>query len=142
MNKTILVFLVLLPLTAFAYDSKSTLTVKMEGFSSDNGYVNLALFKTEDGFPEDKQKACKNAKGNIKSGKSEVVFTDIPYGEYAISIYHDENANGKLDKNFMGVPKEGHGASNNPKSFGPPKFEEAKFKLDSEKGDISISIKY
>ena len=44
---------------------------------------------------------------------------------------HDENRNGKLDTNFLGIPKEGVGASNNPKSrFGPPSFEESMFVLD------------
>ena len=40
-------------------------------------------------------------------------FNDIPPGTYAIAVFHDENANGKLDKNFLGIPCEGYGASNN-----------------------------
>jgi len=67
------------------------------------------------------------------------MFTNLPAGIYAISVFHDENMNQKLDKNFVGVPKEGYGASNNPKKkMGPPTFEEANFQLN---GAQSLEIK-
>jgi uncharacterized protein (DUF2141 family) len=56
---------------------------------------------------------------------------------------HDENMNGKLDKNFVGAPKEGYGASNNPKKrMGPPKFDEAKFSLNKPEQTIEIKLMY
>jgi uncharacterized protein (DUF2141 family) len=62
----------------------------------------------------------------------------IPQGTYAIACYHDENNNGKLDTKFMGIPKEGTGASNDARgTMGPPKFKDAKFQLVS---DTSVRI--
>ena len=59
-----------------------------------------------------------------------VTFEDLPYGTYAITILHDENGNLKVDANFLGIPKEGYGFSNNARNlFRAPKFEEAKFEL-------------
>ena len=49
-------------------------------------------------------------------------------------MFHDENANGKIDRNFVGIPKEGYGTSNDAKGFmGPPKYEDAKFELTADK---------
>jgi uncharacterized protein (DUF2141 family) len=71
------------------------------------------------------------------------VFTDLPAGVYAVSVFHDENMNQKLDKNFVGVPKEGYGASNNPKKkMGPPSFEEAKFQLSGTEQSLEIKLMY
>jgi len=67
-------------------------------------------------------------------------FKDVPIGTYAIAIIHDTNSNGKLDKNFLGIPKEGYAFSNN--VFGvlglPPSFKDASFKLT---GNETIKIK-
>jgi uncharacterized protein (DUF2141 family) len=71
------------------------------------------------------------------------VFTDLPAGVYAVSVFHDENMNQKLDKNFVGVPKEGYGASNDPKKkMGPPSFEETKFQLSGTEQSLEIKLMY
>ena len=65
-------------------------------------------------------------------------FTNIQNGKYAISVYHDENNNKKLDKNFIGLPKEDYGFSNNPSSsLGAPKLEEKIFEVSE---DVSLTI--
>ena len=82
----------------------------------------------------------KDAIGEIDEEKSTITFTDIPEGTYAISFIHDENDNGKMDTNFMGIPKEDYGCSNNAKGFmGPPKWKDAKFELKSDK-TIDITL--
>lgn len=66
--------------------------------------------------------------GKISNGRYTVTFKAVHDGTYAISSFNDENGNGKLDTNFLGIPKEGTGASNNaPANFGPPKWADAKF---------------
>jgi uncharacterized protein (DUF2141 family) len=76
-----------------------------------------------------------------KKGEVEVVFENLPAGDYAISILHDVNKDGKMNTNFMGIPKEGYGFSNNVMgTMGPPSFEKAKFKLSSEK--VVIRMRY
>jgi uncharacterized protein (DUF2141 family) len=74
----------------------------------------------------------------IVQGVAVFTFKGVAPGTYAVAVYHDENGNGKIDSNFMGIPKEKTGASNNAKGkMGPPKFQEAKFVVS---GDLAISI--
>lgn len=63
----------------------------------------------------------------IKDGKAEVTFKNVPAGEYAISIYHDKNDNNTMDFAANGMPLEDYGTSNNDMSFGPPNWTASKF---------------
>ena len=77
-----------------------------------------------------------------QTGELKVVIKDLPFGIYAISIYHDENSNENLDANFFRIPKEPYGFSNNARgSFGPPKFEAAKFEFNSNVKSHHIKLK-
>ena len=67
-----------------------------------------------------------------------IKFENIPDGKYAISLFQDENNNHKLDKNFFGVPKEGYGFSNNPKTLTEPTFNDAEFEV---KGNTQLHVK-
>lgn len=70
-------------------------------------------------------------------------FSDLPFGEYAVAVMHDMNDNNKMDFHFYGAPKEGYGASNDASgTFGPPSFEEARFKLENFSKTIVIKLKY
>ena len=107
------------------------LEVEIVGFSNDKGNAMIGLYNTKDTFLK---KGIKSSKTIVKNKKTYAIFKDVPKGEYAVSMFHDENANGKLDSNFMGIPKEDYGTSNNAKGFmGPPKYEDAKFVLSSDK---------
>ena len=131
-----------IPFFVSAADSKGNLSIQITGFSSDEGEVLVTLFTSKDGFPTEADKAHKKLTGHIKNGKSHVVINDISYGEYAVAVLHDENKNGKMDRSIFGMPKEGNGASNNPESSGPPKFEDAKFSFNSNISSIDINLKY
>ena len=77
-----------------------------------------------------------------RPGEVQLVFEDLPAGDYAVSVMHDANKNGELDKTAIGIPKEGFGFSNNVLGrFGPPKFKEAKFTMPLEK-TLVITLKY
>ena len=103
---------------------------------SDKGNLFVALYNTENTFLK---KPFKGEIVVIKNKKSIVIFKNLPKGVYAISSFHDENDNKKMDTNFFRIPKEPLGISNNVKGFmGPPKYKDAKFNLDSNK---TISIK-
>jgi uncharacterized protein (DUF2141 family) len=113
--------------TALAQD-KSRLTVDLVGFHSDKGKVACELFSSADGYPTQPEKAVKKMVADISGGKATCAFDDLPDGEYAVAAFHDENGNGKLDANFLGIPKEGVGASNDAKGhFGPPRYADAHF---------------
>ena len=124
-----------------AQSAMGTLTVHVTGARNIKGQIRAALFKAAEGFPGDASKAVQKQAADIdpQTSSARIVFTGLPAGVYAVSVFHDENMNQKLDKNFMGIPKEGYGASNNPKKqMGPPRFDEAKFQLN---GDQSLEIK-
>jgi len=71
------------------------------------------------------------------------MFADVAPGEYAVSVFHDENSNGKLDRNFMGMPKEGVGASDDAVGhFGPPKYDDARFSYKGGRSVMAIHVKY
>lgn len=101
------------------------LTVSVTGVKNNTGIVKVGLYNSDGTFLKTTYKSLSS---EIKNNEAVVTFTDLPAGEYAISTYHDENNNGKLDKNAMGIPSEDYAASNNAKGFmGPPSYKDAKF---------------
>lgn len=123
----------------------ATLTVHVTGARNAKGQIRVALFQGAKGFPGDASQAVQTRAADIdpQSLSAQIVFTGLREGVYAVSIFHDENMNQKLDKNFVGVPKEGYGASNNPrKKMGPPDFEETKFQLNGQMQSLEIKLMY
>ena len=111
----------------FAADDGS-ITATVEGLRNSRGKALFHLFSEGKAFPGKPSKAVRRGRGTIESGRASVRWEDVPAGVYAISVVHDENGNGKLDTNLIGMPKEGVGASNDAKSkTGPPKWAQAKF---------------
>src|SRR4029079_4250555 len=79
----------------------------------------------------------------IQKTEARCDFEDIPAGTYAIAAIHDENRNGKLDMNWLGVPKEGYGFSNDAKSVvSAPSFSAASFPYDGRDLDLTLSLHY
>lgn len=126
-------------------NATSKLTVGVTGARDATGTIVIALYQDADGFPENHSKVYRVRKAaiNPQTLSAQAVFDDIPRGTYAAVVFHDENMNGVLDKNFVGVSKEGYGASNNPKKrMGPPTFEESKFSVDDAEHLIEIKLIY
>ena len=121
----------------------ATLTIDAAGFRNDRGRAMVAVFSQKAGFPDEDQKALRTASGAIANGKVQILVADLPPGAYAVCVYHDENANQKLDTDWLGRPKEGMGASNDAKGHrGPPKFDDAKFTLEAGGKTIAVTIAY
>jgi uncharacterized protein (DUF2141 family) len=120
----------LLLTASFAF-SQVTINVEVNGLKNNKGQVMIGIYNSDKTFLE------KTFRGNvalIKKNKATATFANMPAGEYAISVFHDENSNGKLDVNFMGIPKEEYAASNGAKGFmGPPKYVDAMFKVNENK---------
>jgi len=134
-NVVMLLSLLLLPPLSAQSLNTGTLTVRVVNASNTSGEIRVALFQNAQGFPGDASKAFRTQRAQIdqQTLSARVVFTGIPQGVYAVSAFHDENGNGKFDKNLVGIPKEAYGASNNPtKKMRPPTFDEAKFSLNFE----------
>jgi uncharacterized protein (DUF2141 family) len=133
------------PLLGVAAESRGTgtITVTMVGFRNDKGSMRISLFGSKKGFPGDHTRAVRSGSGRIQGGKASFSFADVPHGTYAIAVLHDENGNGKMDTNAIGIPKEGGGASKDAKArFGPPKYDESKFVLRDAQLGLRINIRY
>lgn len=126
------------PLTVQAID----LQVNIVGLRNAQGQVRVALFDRGDTFPEgDHPLAAARAKA--QPGTVTTSLTGLQPGTYAVSVYHDENDNGRMDKNILGVPREGYGFSNDARATGgPPSFAKAAFTLDEEHTVITITLQY
>ena len=117
--------------------------IKVTDLKSERGSILVSLFNSDEGFPSDKDAPLLTRKIEINNTTVALEFENIPFGTYAISIMHDENENEELDTNFIGIPKEGVGVSNNAmRSFGPPKFEDCKFKLNTKELALTIKMHY
>ena len=133
------------PLPGVTAESRPTATINvtMVGFRNEKGAMRISLFDSKKGYPGDHRRAVRTGSGRIQNGKAAFSFTGVPHGTYAIAVLHDENGNGKMDTNAIGIPKEGGGASNDAKArFGPPKFDEAKFVLRDAQLKLRINIRY
>ena len=141
-------FLVLLGLLgglaqAPARAQNSSLTVNVSNLQNTKGVCRYRVFRAAAGFPMDDSKAVKSVDLPVTGKTSHYVFTDLPPGTYAVSVIHDENNHHKMDTNFMGIPKEAYGTSNNVRGGvgGPPKFEPASFALRPAGTTVAIAVK-
>lgn len=136
--QTVLLYLSLL-LTGIIMNAQNTIEVSLSGMNHDNGEARVGLYNDKGQFLD---VTFKSLKSGIENGRANVKFTDIPDGTYAISCYHDEDGNGKLDMLMGMFPKEAYGCSNGAKGFfGPPKWEDAKFTVvNGETKQIEISL--
>jgi len=116
-----------------------TLTVQVEGVNSQGGNVGVLIFNSTRGWPEDVHAALKDVVVPARQGVVTVRIENLPAGTYAVAVGHDVNLNHKVDKNFLGIPKEQWGMSNNPHALvRAPSFSTAQFEL---RGDAEIRVR-
>jgi uncharacterized protein (DUF2141 family) len=143
MRVTAAAFLALLTAGGAHAQTSNTIKVVVVGMHSNDGKVYCSLYSSADGFPDVLAKAAKTATSAITNERAVCEFDAVAPGDYAVSVYQDENSNGKLDRNFVGIPKEGVGASNDAKgSFGPPKFADAHFSHKDGSQELTIHMQY
>jgi uncharacterized protein (DUF2141 family) len=108
------------------------------------GTVDCALFSSPAGFPVDVlRSATRLVAMKVPNTEARCDFEDIPPGTYALVVLHDENMNGKLDVNWLGVPKEGYGFSKDAKaSFSAPSFSDSSFEYDGQTLELTITLRY
>lgn len=137
------VLLMTMPDPTILWADKGTLEIEITAVRSAKGQVVVGIFSSSDGFPIGFDKTYKQFKQPAKSGTITLTCKDIPHGTYAITIWHDENGDDKINTNAVGFPKEGRGVSNNVKGkFGPPRYADAKFELNSPEKKLSIKMNY
>jgi len=111
------------------------------GLKNSDGQIKFDLDNSPGTFKPQKNGPAAFRKGRspITDKKVEYVFKDIPCGEYAVKLYHDENMNQDFDK-FLKIPKEEYGFSNCKGCILPPSFEKAKFLFDKEHSTVTIEL--
>ncbi len=131
MKTSFLTFLLFMNLISNAYGQQTdTLSITLDvTFTKFNkGSILIALYESEESYME---KIYKSAEVLVKDYQAQIVFKSLKKGVYAFSFFHDLNDNKELDTNFLGIPKEPYGFSNDKKGrFGPPKFNESSLEIN------------
>ncbi len=134
----------LLPLNGYGQAECSAINVKIQNIDNNTGVIACAIFETAEGFPHKFLKfASKVMITQIRGKDASFEFSDIKPGKYAIAVIHDENLNGELDTNWLGVPKEGYGFSSGAEAtLSAPSFSNAQFSYHGDDLQMSIDLNY
>lgn len=125
---------------SYQHSSIGTLTVTIDGLESDRGSVRIALSNSEENY-YDYPNPTLGVSAPIRKGIATWRFHNLPFGTYAIKAFHDENGDGELDTNFLGIPVESYGFSTNSSGlFGPPSWEAARFLFEADSLTVWISL--
>ena len=113
---------------ASAAGADASVRIEISGLRNARGDVGCLLFSSAEGYPELHARAYREKHTAIETDRASCEFKEVAPGTYAAVVFHDENLNGKMDKNFVGMPQEGYGASNNVRHrLSAPGFQEASF---------------
>jgi uncharacterized protein (DUF2141 family) len=135
-----LLFLMIIGVLQSQDKAKTMIQLEITGIKNSTGFIQVAVFNSDTDFDKD---IFIKVIAVPASSEVQVSIPNLDIGKYAIAVYHDENKNQKLDKNFVGIPKEGYGFSNNAVGkLGPPKFSETSFSLDTQLKKLSIRLNY
>ena len=119
--------------------SQYSLSVEVQGVKSSIGSIKIAIYNRSQGFLKFEE-VFKVDRIAAKEATTTFKIMDLPNGEYAVAIFHDENGNDKLDTNWLGIPKESVAFSNAKiKTFGPPSYRECAFNLNK---DLDIIMQF
>ena len=114
----------------------------MTGFQSEEGHAMVAIYLNDHGWPDGEEGLFASAVVPISGGSAVTTFEDVPAGPFAVSVYHDEDGDGKMDTNLVGIPSEDYGFSADASGvFGAPSFEEASLELAAgESMQITVRV--
>lgn len=122
--------------------SAQELRMRITGIKQGKGDILISIFSGKDGFPTDTKKSVELLRATPVGGKAELIVKTLAAGRYAVSLFQDMNGDGILNTNFLGIPKEGYGVSNNVFStFSAPSYKDASFQYP-QVNSITIVLKY
>ena len=119
------------------------LSIEVRGVRSADGRVYVAVHgpESKETFPSGD--GVDRFRESARTGVLRLVARDLPAGRYAVNAFHDENDNGELDTNLLGIPKEGYAFANDPPvTFGPPDFEAAAVTVGETSGVAVLTMSY
>jgi uncharacterized protein (DUF2141 family) len=114
------------------------LTITVNNVKTDKGQIRITLYNKAENWLK---LGHKRVLAPAAAGTVTAVFPNLPSGDYAIALYHDENNDEKMAKNLIGIPTEPVGFSNDARgTFGPPGFDAVKLNLEQDNKTIAISL--
>lgn len=124
-------------------NAQGKVAATVTGFKNDQGVCRACIFNTVQSF-NGSGAPLQCLQTSINKGVTQILFENLPKGNYAISLFHDENRNNKMDNNFMGIPKEGYGASNNKLPMASaPSFKDNQFAVNNNAVNLpNIKLRY
>lgn len=123
--------------------TKSKITLTIDGLKNKNGQICASLFASNKGFPSNGDNAIKSGCVSITEVPVVMSFDNLQPGSYAIAVLHDANNDKMANRNALGIPTEGFGFSQNPAILtGPPKFNDAAVVVAGDNTNINIKLKY
>jgi uncharacterized protein (DUF2141 family) len=123
-------------------EGATTLRVEVASFRNAKGTLNCRLFTDAASFPDGE--GVRTVRARIDGTQAACVFEGLAPGAYAVAAVHDENGNVRLDRNFLGIPSEGYGVSNNRTyAMASPKWDESRLTMEAgEALVLRIRLRY
>lgn len=116
------------------------LTVTVTDIRAVTGKLRVVLVNSEAAWKDEAAPIARQAIA-VNGAEATLRFADLEPGHYAVLVTHDENDNSKFDTNFVGMPVEGYGFSNNPQVMRRATFDEARFDLGAEGGAVIVRLR-
>ncbi|MGL5871880.1 MAG: DUF2141 domain-containing protein [Xenococcaceae cyanobacterium] len=124
-------------------NSNSIITVQIDGLKEAKGQICFSLFASSKGFPDSSGNALQAQCILVAERSPRLTIENLNVGNYALAVFHDANQDGKLNRNFLGIPSEGFGFSQNPViQTGPPKFQESAVLITGTKTNLQVQLRY
>lgn len=122
---------------AFCISQTANMTLRIEGVKESKGHMHIAIYNNAEDYSNSENYFLYESLA-VTTQNFNHVFKNLPYGTYVVSLFHDLDTNDKLNTNWIGMPKEPFGFSNDARGrMGPPKFEDASFTV---KKDLEIVV--
>jgi uncharacterized protein (DUF2141 family) len=124
---------------------KGKLIIQINNIKNNNGKIIFHLFNTEKGkyFPTESDNSSLRIDSKISNNQVRITIEDLPYGNYAYTLHHDENDNRRMDKTWLGFPDEGWALSNDIRPvISLPDFDEGKFQFNKPRLEITTTLNY
>lgn len=131
------------PIPATFAEGTATLVVNLDSFRNDQGMAIVSLFRGPKGFPDEVAASVATVSVAIQEGQATAAFANLPYGDYAVSVLHDEDGDGQMATGLLGTPREGFGFSGYPDyRFGHPDYAQVRFLLVEPRREMTIGLRY
>src|SRR5579859_4764788 len=126
-----------------AGESENRLLVRVVGLRNNQGDVRCTLFSSAEDFPTNSDLLATTVTAPIAERTALCEFSAIAPGTYAVVLFHDENSDGKFNRDWLGMPKEGYGFSNDaPTRWHAPRFDAASFQFTGGISEILVHLRY